>query len=57
VVTFTADPSLSGYTVPQEQALLSALMGIRVVAGRDFTSGGDPAATPQRVVVALRQEN
>lgn len=27
VVTFTADPSLSGYTAPQEQALLSALTG------------------------------
>jgi predicted permease len=108
VVTFTADPSLSGYTAPQEQALLSALtgrvreipgvvavglaargvmrgrgiamtvalvgqrpstadflntnlnvvsseyfdtMGIRLVAGRDFTSGGDPIAKPRKVVV------
>jgi predicted permease len=108
VVTFTADPSLSGYTAPQEQALLSALtgrvrqipdvvtvalaargvmrgrgiamtvapagqgpstadflntnlndvspeyfatMGIRLVAGRDFTGGGDRMAKPRRVVV------
>jgi len=108
VVTFTADPSLSGYTAPQEQALLSALtgrvreipgvvtvalaargvmrgrgigmtvapagqrpstadflntnlnavspeyfatMGIRLVAGRDFTGADDPKAKPGKVVV------
>jgi predicted permease len=108
VVTFTADPPLSGYTAPQEQALLSALtarvreipnvvtvalatrgvmrgrgigmtvapagqrpstadflntnlnvvspeyfdtMGIRVVAGRDFTRADDPKAKPGKVVV------
>lgn len=108
VVTFTADPPLSGYTAPQEQALLSSLigrvreipgvvavalaergvmrgrgvgmtvalegqqpstldflntnlhtvsldyfaaMGIRLVAGRDFTSADDPRARPERVVV------
>jgi predicted permease len=108
VVTFTADPSLSGYTAPQEQALLSALtarvrelpgvvtvalaglgvmrsrgigmtvalvgqqpspadflntnlnavspeyfatMGIRLVAGRDFTGADDPKARPGKVVV------
>jgi predicted permease len=108
VVTFTADPSLSGYTAPQEQALLSALtgrvrempgvvtvalaglgvmrgrgigmtvapagqspssadflntnlnvvsleyfatMGMRLVAGRDFTSADDPRAKPGKVVV------
>ncbi|MGH9139842.1 MAG: FtsX-like permease family protein, partial [Thermoanaerobaculia bacterium] len=108
VVTFTADPSLSGYTAPQEQALLSALtgrvrdlpdvvsvalaargvlrgrgigmtvalagqqpstsdflstnlnivspeyfatMGLRLVAGRDFTGADDPKAKPQKVVV------
>ena len=108
VVTFTADPSLSGYTGPQEQALLSALtarvrempgvasspsltrgvmrgrgigmtvapvgqqpstadflntnlnvvspeyfatMGIRLVAGRDFTGADDPKAKPEKVVV------
>src|SRR5262249_39709730 len=34
VVTFTADPSLSGYTGPQEQALLSALSGrVREIPG------------------------
>ena len=108
VVTFTADPSLSGYTAPQEQALLAALsgrvrgipgvasvafaargvmrgrgigmtvaltgqrpsaadflntnlnvispdyfatMGMRVVAGRDFTPLDDPRATPAHVIV------
>jgi len=108
VVTFTADPSLSGYTGPQEQALLSALsgrvreipgvasvavaargvmrgrgigmtvalagqrpstadflstnlntvspeyfatMGMRVVAGRDFTRLDDPRARPGNVIV------
>jgi predicted permease len=108
VVTFTADPSLSGYTAPQEQALLAALggrvrelpgvfsvafaargvmrgrgigmtvalagqrpstadflntnlnavspeyfatMGMRLVAGRDFTRADDPKATPEKVVV------
>jgi putative ABC transport system permease protein len=108
VVTFTADPSLSGYTAAQEQALLSALtrrareipgvlnvalaargvlrgrgiamtvapvgqqpstadflntnlhdvspeyfatMGIRLVAGRDFTGADDPMAKPRQVVV------
>jgi predicted permease len=108
VVTFTADPSLSGYTPPQEQALLAALtgrmrempgvvtvalaeravmrgrgvattvalvgerpatadflntnlhgvspeyfatMGIRLLAGRDFTGTDDPKAKPAKVVV------
>ena len=108
VVTFTADPSLSGYTAPQEQALLAALsgrvreipgvasvafalrgvmrgrgigmtvaltgqrpsaadflstnvnvispdyfatMGMRVVAGRDFTPLDDPRAKPAHVIV------
>lgn len=108
VVTFTADPPLSGYTAPQEQALLSALtarvreipsvvtvalatrgvmrgrgigmtvalagqrpstadflntnlnvvspeyfatMGMRLVAGRDFTGADDPEAKPGKVVV------
>jgi predicted permease len=108
VVTFTADPTLSGYTAPQERALLSELtgrvreipgvvavslaarglmrgrgigmtvalvgqapstadflttnlnavspeyfatMGIRLVAGRDFTRADDPKAKPGRVVV------
>jgi len=108
VVTFTADPSLSGYTASQEQALLVALservreipgvasvafasrgvmrgrgigmtvalagqrpstadflstnlnavspdyfatMGMRVVAGRDFTRADDPGARPGPVIV------
>jgi len=108
VVTFTADPSLSGYTAPQEQALLAALsgrvreipgvagvafasravmrgrgigmtvaltgqrpstadflntnlnaispdyfatMGMRVVAGRDFTPLDDPKSKPGHVIV------
>lgn len=108
VVTFTADPPLSGYTAPQEQALLAGLtarvrempgvvsvalatrgvmrgrgigmtvapagqrpstadflstnlnvvspdyfdtMGMRVVAGRDFTRADDPSAKPAKVVV------
>ena len=108
VVTFTADPPLSGYTASREQALLSALaarvreipgvvsvalanrgvmrgrgvgmtvaavgqrpstadflstnlhvvspeyfatMGIRLVAGRDFTGADDPKAKPRKVVV------
>ena len=108
VVTFTADPSLSGYTASREQALLSALtgrvrempdvvtvalaargvmrgrgiamtvarvgerpspadflntnvnvvspeyfsaMGMRLVAGRDFTGADDPTAKPGKVVV------
>ena len=108
VVTFTGYPYLSGYTVPQEQALLSALtrrvreipgvasvalaargvmrgrgigmtvalvgqqpstadflntnlhgvspeyfatMGIRLVAGRDFTGADDPKAKPGKVVI------
>jgi predicted permease len=108
VVTFTADPPLSGYTSAREQALLSALtgrvrempgvlavalaargvmrdrgiamtvapagqrpstadflntslnivspeyfatMGIRLVAGRDFTGADDPEAKPRKVVV------
>jgi predicted permease len=34
VVTFTADPSLSGYTAPRERALLSALTGrVREIPG------------------------
>jgi predicted permease len=34
LVTFTADPSLSGYTAPQEQALLAALSGrVRQIPG------------------------
>jgi predicted permease len=108
VATFTADPSLSGYTASQEQALLVALsqrvreipgvasvafasravmrgrgigmtvalagqrpssadflntnlnavspdyfatMGMRVVAGRDFTRVDDPRAKPGHVIV------
>ena len=108
VVTFTADPSLSGYTASQEQALLSTLservraipgvvavaladrgvmrgrgvgmtvatvgqqpstadflntnrhvvspeyfdtMGIRLVAGRNFTGAEDPKAKPRNVLV------
>src|SRR5262245_14729995 len=108
VVTFTADPSLSGYTAPQERALLLALtgrlrampdvvsvavaargvmrsrgigmtvalpgqqpspadflntnlnavspdyfatMGMRIVAGRDFTDADDPEAKPGKVIV------
>lgn len=108
VVTFTADPSLSGYTAPQGRALLFALtgrvrdmpdvvsvavaargvmrgrgigmtvalagqqpsaadflntnlnavspeyfatMGMRIVAGRDFTDADDPEAKPGKVVV------
>jgi predicted permease len=108
VVTFTGYPYLSGYTLPQEQALLSALtrrvreipgvasvalaahgvmrgrgigmtvalvgqqpstadflntnlhgvspeyfatMGIRLVAGRDFTGADDPKAKPAKVVI------
>jgi predicted permease len=108
VVTFTADPSLSGYTASRQQALLSALtgrvreipgvvtvalasrgvmrgrgiamtvapvgqrpstadflntnlnvvspeyfstMGMRLMAGRDFTGADDPEAKPRKVVV------
>lgn len=108
VATFTADPPLSGYTAPQERALLSSLtgrvreipdvvsvavaargvmrgrgigmtvalagqrpspgdflntnlntvspeyfatMGIRLVAGRDFTAADDPDAKPAKVMV------